>query len=954
MESPLIGVEAVPDLPSGVVAFLFADLESVADGWDTNYQLTAARVDRMVEVLQEVAQAHGGAVFKVIGEAAQAAFTDVPGALGAAIAAQQTFVNLWLADDLPRVAVHVGEATPRDGDYLAPALNRLARLTAASHAGQILLTEAARERLSLPPAEVAIVDLGRHRLRDLLEAEPVFQVSAPGLPDTFPPLRSLDGSPHNLPVQPTRLVGREADLARVHDALRSGDRLITLLGPGGVGKTRLALQAGADELDDFPDGVWWVPLASITDPNLVLEAIASALPLRLPPDVPPAVSLPGLLRSRRDLLILDNFEQVQAAASVVGSLLATASSTVALVTSRLPLGLPNEREIPVNPLPVLDDHDSASVTAASNSPAVQLFVERAAAVRPGFELTPENVRNVVSICNRLDGLPLAIELAAARVRVLAPEALLARLDRSLQLLTGGARDLPARQQTLRATIQWSYDLLSPNVRTAFARLGALAPGFTTDAAVRILGEYSDPVEIIASAEDLSEQSLLRKVSGADGIVRWDMLLTIHDFAVEHLAKLPEAAALRHAHARAYLAFAEESEWFEVANQPELAATFEADLDNYRSALRFLQEDEGGSRDMLRLTTILANFWWIRGHTSEGRQWLDKAISNAGERQSLDLGRALGAAGLLAEAQSDLLAARKFQERALDVLRAEGYAGGVADSLTGLAVIARAEGDLDRSHMLHQEAYDVWSALGDEQSAAGALLDIGAVSLLRGDLGKAEPILHEALSRFRALGDAAGEAYALQTLAAVAAMGDRLSEAIAGFRGTVEIWQTLGNEQMIATDQMNLAELLLLQGNPAMAEALLMEAISQFTELGDPARHGSALSILGRARLQHGYAQEAEIMQRDALKMTWEHRDLPASAGVLDALAETAGTMGNLDSGRELFRCSEQLRRSSGLKRLPEYTRRLTDLLGELDQDGSGDAQELQTTVERVLYRGGRR
>ncbi|MDQ2651467.1 MAG: adenylate/guanylate cyclase domain-containing protein, partial [Chloroflexota bacterium] len=276
----------MPELPSGVVAFLFADLESAAVGWDTNYQLTADRVDEMVVVLQAAALEHDGSVFKVIGESAQAAFPSASRALAAAIAAQRAYVGLWPAEQLPRMAIQIGEATPRGGDYLAPALNRLARLTAVSHAGQILLTAAARAKVGASPDNAAMVDLGRHRLRDLLEAEPVFQVSVPGLPDEFPPLRSLDGSPHNLPVQPTRLVGREADLARVHDALRSGDRLISLLGPGGVGKSRLSVQVGADELDNFPDGVWWVPLASVTDPNLVLEAIASVMPLRLPADVP--------------------------------------------------------------------------------------------------------------------------------------------------------------------------------------------------------------------------------------------------------------------------------------------------------------------------------------------------------------------------------------------------------------------------------------------------------------------------------------------------------------------------------------------------------------------------------------------------------------------------------------------------------------------------------------------
>lgn len=945
----------MPELPSGVVAFLFADLESAAGGWDTSYQRTAALVDEMVEALSEAAHAQGGTVFKVVGESAQTAFPDVSRALVAAIAAQHTFAGLWSADRLPRMAIQIGEATPRNGDYLAPALNRLARLTAASHAGQILLTDAARTQLGAPPDGVTLVDLGRHRLRDLLEAESVYQVTVTGLPQVFPSLRSLNGSPHNLPVQPTRLVGREADLARVHGALRSGDRLITLLGPGGVGKTRISLQAGADELDNFPDGVWWIPLASVTDPQLVLEAIASAMPLRLASGTSLAEALPALLRSRRDLLILDNLEQVPAAAPIIGNLLDSSPSTVALVTSRLPLGLPFESEILIQPLSVPDRRDASSILTALQSPAVQLFVERAQAVRSGFEVTPENVRDVVAICDRLDGLPLAIELAAARIRVLAPDALFARLDRSLGLLTGGARDLPARQQTIRGAIQWSYDLLTPAERTNFARLAVMAPGFTTEAASRTLQEFSNHDDTVTTLESLSDQSLLREIASPDESVRWDMLATIHDFALECLNSLPEAPALKLAQAHVYLDIADESAWFDVANQPELSETFEADLDNYRLALRSLEQAGAPeSSNMLRLATMLADFWWIRGHTTEGRQWLTSAVSSATDQTSLDLGRALAAAGLLAEAQSDLPAARDFQERALEVFRTEGHASGVADSLTGLAVIARAVGDLNRARILHQEAYDVWTALGDEQGAAGALLDIGAVGLLRGDLINAEPILQDALRRFQAVDDAAGETYARQTLAAVAAMDDRLSEASSRFRETIEMWRSLGNEPMVATDQMNLAELLLLQSDPESAEALLLEATATFDDLGDPARQGSALGLLGRSRLARGLVIEAEAMQKDALKLTWENRDIPATAGVLDALAETAAASANPDLGRELLMASDQLRLQSGLMRLPEHTRRLTALLGSLSRNSPEENESPSKSIEHVIYRGLRR
>jgi predicted ATPase len=698
-----------------------------------------------------------------------------------------------------------------------------------------------------------------------------------------------------------------------------------------------------------------VPLASVTDPHLVLEAIAATMPLRLPADVPLAEALPGLLKPRRDLLILDNLEQVTAAAPIIGNLLAATLSTVVLATSRLPLGLPDETTILIDPLPTPDARVSVSSIEALESPAVQLFVERAQAVKADFTLTPENAPAVVGICERLDGLPLAIELAAARIRVLAPDALLTRLDRSLSLLTGGARDLPTRQQTLRGAIQWSYDLLSPTERTVFARLAVMAPGFTTEAAARIFRDDADATDTRACLESLSEQSLLRRIVGEDGATRWDMLSTIHDFAREHLDTLREAEALRQAHARAYLAIADESEWFEVTNQPDLAAAFEADHDNYRLALRTLQDQgSAGTQDMLRLATMLADFWWIRGHTSEGRRWLESAIASAGGHQSLDLGRALAAAGLLAEAQSDLPAARRFQERALGVFRAEGYARGVADSLTGLAVIARAEGDLNRARVLHQEAYDVWTALGDEQGAAGALLDLGVVSYLRGDVGNAEPLLTSALEIFAAEDDLSGVAYARQSLAVIAAMRGDFAQAISGFHESLRIWQESGNEHMASIERTNLAEALLLNNEIVEAETLLLGTIDDLEEANDPGRKATALGILGRTRLALGNPSAAETILADALRLAWSVRDLAGCAAILDALAEVCVLIGDCSRARSLVGASNQLRKKTGIERLPAYHARLAKVTSQMASVSETEDSSPDSVIERESQRGLRR
>ena len=425
----------MPEYPSGTVAFLFTDIEGSTKRWETNQQAMEAAVERHFALLREAIAAQDGVLFKTIGDAIQAAFPTVPKAVAAAIDAQVALRRADWGDLGPlrvRMAIHAGDATPHGGDYLAPALNRLSRVLGTGYGEQILLTDTARALATTLPAGYALQDLGRHRLRDLLEAEHIFQLCGPGLPAEFPPLKSLDQQPNNLPAQPTALIGREDELAALREMLVAPEtRLVTLTGPGGTGKTRLALQAAAESLDAFPDGVWLVPLATVSDPALVPEAIATALGVRQAPGEQVLTRLTEHLRSRHTLLVLDNLEQVVDAAPMIGQLIDAAPQLVVLATSREPLRLRAEREIPIPPLPVPEERPRLSPEDALASPAVRLFVERAQAVKPGFALDSSNVADVVGICRRLDGLPLAIELAAARVRILTPAALLARLDQRL-------------------------------------------------------------------------------------------------------------------------------------------------------------------------------------------------------------------------------------------------------------------------------------------------------------------------------------------------------------------------------------------------------------------------------------------------------------------------------------------------------------------------------------------
>jgi predicted ATPase len=416
------------------------------------------------------------------------------------------------------MALHTGAAQERDGDYFGPPVNRVARLMSAAHGEQVLLSlptqELVRDQL---PVGTTLRDLGEHRLKDLFRPERVFQLTAPKLPSELPPLRTLDAYRNNLPLQPTPLVGREKEVSEVCNLLGDETRLLTLTGPGGIGKTRLALQAAADLLDDFPDGTFFVPLATLTEAELFISAVTETLGVKEIGEQPLDESLKDYLSERRLLLLLDNFEQVLGAAPVVTELLAVSLGLKVLATSRTPLRLYGEKEYAVPPLSVPDVKHLPDLKTLSQYEAVRLFIERAKSAKVDFDVTDESAPAVAEICVRLDGLPLAIELAAARIKMLPPKAMLQRLTSRLKLLTGGARDLPERQRTLRATIEWSHALLDEGEQLLFARLAVFSGGRTLEAIEAICDAEGDlSVEAFDGISSLLDKSLLRQEEGPGG------------------------------------------------------------------------------------------------------------------------------------------------------------------------------------------------------------------------------------------------------------------------------------------------------------------------------------------------------------------------------------------------------------------------------------------------------
>jgi predicted ATPase/class 3 adenylate cyclase len=713
------------ELPSGTLTFLLTDVEGSTALWEESPGAMRAALARHDSLFEQVIQERGGAHIRPRGEGDSrfAVFTAAPAAVAAAAAIQSAFATEPWPTPRPikvRIGLHTGEAALRDGDYYGSAVNRCARLRGIGHGGQILLSEATavlvRDGM---PSGVRLLDLGRHRLKDLTEPERVSQVVAPELPSDFPPLASLDARPHNLPTHATTLLGRDRELAEVRQLFADGARLVTLTGPGGTGKTRLSLQVAAEVLDDFEHGVFLVELAPITDPALVPSAIAQVLGVRDVGNRPVLEALKDFLRHKTLLLILDNFEQIVAAASIVADLLTASPGVAALVTSREPLRVRGEREHAVPPLEVPDLRQPSPLEALSRYAAVTLFVERSVAVRSDFALTAENAGAVAQVCARLDGLPLAIELAAARVRLLSPEAMVTRLDRRLPLLTGGARDLPARQRTLRDTLAWSYDLLDEAERWLFRRLAVFVVTWTLEAveaitrdegsASSLAGEDRD-IDVLDGITSLVDKSLVRQVSGPDGEMRFTMLETVREFAAERLEESGEADAVRRRHALYFLQLVEDVRpRLRGPSAPTCLARLEAEHDNLRAAMDWgeaVSDRPGEGGEGIEIASRIARactwFWLLRSYLLQGRERVARLLERA-PRGSCAHARALLVASGMDRHRGDLTSAARLAEEAIAAWRALGDRHQVAVALARLAEAEGRMGAPDRVHALLAES-----------------------------------------------------------------------------------------------------------------------------------------------------------------------------------------------------------------------------------------------------------
>ncbi|HUS13628.1 MAG TPA: tetratricopeptide repeat protein [Chloroflexia bacterium] len=838
------------DLPRGTWAFLFTDIAGSTRLWEHYPVLMRSALARHDDILRGSFAAHGGVVFGTAGDAFSTAFPTLDGAVAAAVAAQQALLAEPWATPKPirvRMALHWGPAERRGESFFGPpTLNRLARLLTVTHAGQILLTgEAAAPLAPALPAGIALRDLGLHRLRDVRRAEPIFQLLAPGLPDHFPPPPTLDTQPHNLPVPPGPLLGRAADLAAATALLgQPGVRMLTLTGPGGIGKTHLALQLAADVIDQFPDGVWFVDLAPLRDAGLVAAAIGAALDVQESPGTGMEARLIEHLHGKRLLLVLDNFEQVIPATGLVSDLLAAGPGIKVLATSRAVLHLYGEYEYSVPPLAVPDAGAVPAPAVLQAYPSVALFLARATAVNPAFQLTADNAAAVADLCQQLDGLPLALELAAARSQSLTPAELLAHLGEAL----GGAGlpedptpARPARQETLEATLDWSYGLLAPPEQVLFAALAVFAGGSSLEAAEAVAGDQAG--DFLDALTGLVDKSLLRQTEEADGSPRFAMLGTIQQYARARLAEHPEAELLRERHAAYYLAFADAAAARSPAEHAVAWDALEGEHPNLRAAFDWAIE-RGEAATALRLGAALWRFWQVRGYWTEGRRRLAAALLLPDPGLDATRAQVLHGAGVLADGQSDRAATAALLEASLALYRRVGDPAGSADVLYNLGWAAINRGAAAEARALAGESLALHRAAGDRHAVARTLHLLAVIGTLQEDYVTAAGLLEESLALGRQLGDRHALARVLNALGEVLRSQGSLARAEPLYREALGLYRAIGSKWGTANVLHNLGHVTLAAGNTAEAEALFQESLALHRELDEMA--GSVLGLAGLA------------------------------------------------------------------------------------------------------------
>jgi predicted ATPase/class 3 adenylate cyclase/DNA-binding CsgD family transcriptional regulator len=913
--------------PSGTVTLLFTDVEDSMGLWDADREAMAEASARHNRLVREQIEVAGGQVFKTVGEAFRAVFADPPAALSSAVAVQRAVGSESWPSGAPirvRVALHSGPCVERDGDYFGPVVSRATRLLAIGHGGQVLLSGAAYELLAGQLADgIGLRDLGEHRMKDLGRAERVFQVTGPGLAEEFGLLRSLDDPAlrHNLPAQATTFVGRAAELAELRALVAGGSRLVTITGPGGIGKSRLALQVAAEALDGAGDGVWLVELAPVADPELVVRTVAAVLSVHEEPGRPMLDTLADAVGDRHLLLVLDNAEHLLgAAAKLADAMMRSCPRASLLVTSREPLGTSGEHVFRVPPLPV-PPADLAAPGLLATYESVQLFTEHALMRRKGFALNDANAAAVAAVCVRLDGIPLALELAAARLGSLSVPEISSRLDHRFRLLTGGSRTALPRHQTLRALIDWSYDLLNPGEQLVLDRLSVFAGGWALAAAEAVASRDDNADwQVLDHLAALVGKSLVQAEELHDGSTRYRLLETVRHYAAERLAQQPgsELGQTRAAHRDYYLAVVETADrHLRGPDEATWLDQLEVEFDNIRAALALSLAEPGSAEPGLRLAAGLHRFCIMRGHGGEVLEALTALLERPDARiptrararaltvgchlldyfgndpappamadEALKIARGLADDAVAADAlaqlcwlsfeHGDLPAALAQIDEAVGLARAARDPRLIAYILSRRAVFESEAGDLDAAFADNQEAITLSRAAGDNYRLAITLANLGFDEQAAGKLGAARAHLQEASTLADKHSYQNMSTGLRQNLGVVDLMGADPGSARRHFLDSLDIARITGVTSYVHGALLGLALAAGADGDPTIATTLHGLADKHYEQAGRGLEaieaglrdrdHAGLRTMLGDAAFEAAYARGRTLSQADAVAL----------------------------------------------------------------------------------------
>ena len=855
------------ELPTGTVTFLFTDIEGSTKLLQELGRRYSGVRDEHASILRRAIEAEGGRELSTAGDSFFAVFRSAGDAVRAAVGAQRELHDHRWPQGVAlrvRMGIHSGEGTLGGEDYVGIDVNRAARIMDAGHGGQVILSGATRGLAERElPAGTTVRALGAHRLKDLVQPEDLFDLVIDGLPSDFPPPRTLDARPNNIPAQLTTFVGRTEELGEV-ERLLEANRLVTLTGPGGSGKTRLALEVASRTLSRYKDGAFFVDLSAVTDPALVASSLATELGVQEVAGRPILDVVRDHLRDRELLLVADNLEQILEAAPVLEDLLTAASRLRILATSREVLSIRGEQEYAVPPLLPPDLERLPDLSALRRLDAVRLFTERAAAVSPAFRLTEANAPAVAEITARLDGLPLAIELAAARTKVLSPEQMLPRLDRRLAVLTAGPRTLPERQRTLRGTIAWSHDLLEGPERSLFARLAVFAGGWTLDAAEAVADPEGLGVDTLDGMASLVDRSLVRRTD-PNGEPRFGMLETIREFAEEQLEAGGDASDVRRRHAEHFLGLAVAAEpHLTGEDQGEWLDRCEIEHANIRAALRWAL-DEGEADRAQEAAGALWRFWQQRGHLDEGRRWFDEVLAMpSGRAPSAARAKALTGAGGIAWWQMDRGTSRVCYEEALAIERRLEDPGRIAEALYNHGFVVAAREGVEAAALIFDEALELFRRADDR---AGVAKTLTMLVIRDAEVGNWEAVIRaieEASGIMRELGDRYQLANALVWLAVAYGRSSRPGDGRDAALESLDLFREAENPTGIALALQCLSFLALWEDHHEDALRLLAASDTIVAEAG-------ASRTMGFAGLLQGdpAAEARSQLPEDVARRAWE-------------------------------------------------------------------------------------